>query len=92
VFSFAEWFLTEFQEFYSIFVHGMDFRVVFSSAEECGREFQVVFSSSERFGKEFREFVYFCSTARNSELFSLPRKGSERNSESLLFRGTAGIP
>ncbi len=24
---------------------------------------------------------YFCSTERNSELFSLPRKGSERNSE-----------
>jgi hypothetical protein len=24
---------------------------------------------------------YFCFTERNSELFSLPRKGSERNSE-----------
>jgi hypothetical protein len=35
---------------------------------------------------------YFCSTERNSELFSLPLKGSERNSESFLFRGTAGIP
>ena len=35
---------------------------------------------------------YFCSTERNSELFSLPRKGLERNSESCLFRGTAGIP
>jgi hypothetical protein len=34
---------------------------------------------------------YFCSTERNSELFSLPRNGSERNSESLilfLFHGT----
>jgi hypothetical protein len=29
---------------------------------------------------------YFCSTERNTELFSLPRKGSERNSE------TTGIP
>jgi hypothetical protein len=28
---------------------------------------------------------YFCSTERNSELFSLPRNGSERNSESLLL-------
>ena len=28
----------------------------------------------------------------NSELFSLPGKGSERNSERFLFRGTAGIP
>ncbi len=35
---------------------------------------------------------YFCSTDQNSELFSLPRNGSERNSESFLFRGTAGIP
>ncbi len=34
-------------------------------------------------------------TERNSELFSLPRNSSERNSESFLlflFRGTAGIP
>jgi hypothetical protein len=37
-------------------------------------------------------FFYFCSTARNSELFSLLWNGSERNSESFLFRGTAGIP
>ncbi len=28
---------------------------------------------------------YFCSTERNSELFSLPLKGSEGNSESLLL-------
>jgi hypothetical protein len=34
---------------------------------------------------------YCCSTERNSELISLPRNGSERNSESLLlllFHGT----
>ncbi len=30
---------------------------------------------------------YFCSTERNSELFSLPLKGLEGISESLLFRG-----
>ncbi len=35
---------------------------------------------------------YYCSTERNSELFSLQRNGSERNSESFLFRGTAEIP
>jgi hypothetical protein len=38
-----------------------------------------------------RVCFYFCSAERNSELFSLPRKGSERNSESkllLLFHGT----
>ncbi len=35
---------------------------------------------------------YFCSAERNSELFYLPGKGSERNSERFLFRGTAGIP
>ncbi len=34
---------------------------------------------------------YFCTTERNSELFFLPRKGSEGNSESMplfLFHGT----
>jgi hypothetical protein len=35
---------------------------------------------------------YFCSTVENSEHFSLPRNGSELNSESFLFRGTAEIP
>ncbi len=34
---------------------------------------------------------YFCSAEQNSEWFSLLRKGSERNSENFLFRGTAGI-
>jgi hypothetical protein len=35
--------------------------------------------------------LYYCSTKRNSELFSLPRNGSEQNSECLLlilFHGT----
>jgi hypothetical protein len=33
--------------------------------------------------------LYFCSTERNSELFSLPRNGSDRNSERnlILFHG-----
>ncbi len=38
-----------------------------------------------------RVCFYFCSTERNSALFSLPRKGSERNSVSMLqflFHGT----
>jgi hypothetical protein len=35
---------------------------------------------------------YFCSMQWNSEHFYLPRNRSERNSESFLFRGTAGIP
>jgi hypothetical protein len=39
-----------------------------------------------------RVCFYFCSRVRNSEHFSLPRHGSERNSESFLFRGTAEIP
>jgi hypothetical protein len=40
---------------------------------------------------EFLEFFYFSSTERNPELFSLPLKGSEGNSEILLlflFHGT----
>ncbi len=39
-----------------------------------------------------RVCFYFCSAEQNSELFSLPRKGSERNSENFLLRRTAGIP
>ncbi len=39
-----------------------------------------------------RVCFYFCSTERNSKMFSLLRKGSERNSENFLFRGTAEIP
>ncbi len=47
-----------------------------------GTEFRVVFSSAEGFGREFSEYAsIFVSTERNSKLFSLPRKGSERNSE-----------
>jgi hypothetical protein len=36
--------------------------------------------------------LYFCSMEWNSEHFYLPRNGSERNLESFLFSGTAGIP
>ncbi len=50
-----------------------------------GTEFRVVFSSAEGFGREFWEYSsIFVSTERNSELFSLPLKCSEGNSESLL--------
>ncbi len=44
---------------------------------------------------KFRKaYFYFCSTERNSELFSLPRNGSERNSESFasIFVPQYGIP
>jgi hypothetical protein len=75
VFSSAEWFGSEFREF---LFQGTEFRVVFSTAE------------GSRNGV-MRVCFYFYSTERNSELFSLPRKGSERNSESFLFGGTAGI-
>ena len=78
VFSSAEWFGTEFRQFVSIFFHGTEFRVVFSSAEGFGREFSEYSS-------------IFVSTERNSELFSLPLKCSEGNSESsllFLFNGT----
>ncbi len=39
-----------------------------------------------------RVCFYFCFTVQNSKHFSPLRNGSERNSESFLFRGTAGIP
>ncbi len=57
-----------------------------------GTEFRVVFSSAEGFGREFREYAsIFLSTERNSDLFSLPLKCSEGNSESFsifLLNGT----
>ncbi len=37
-------------------------------------------------------FFYFCSTVQNSEHFSHLWNGTEWNSESFLFCGTAGIP
>jgi hypothetical protein len=43
------------------------------------------YSSAEWFGTEFQEFASIYSTERKSELFSLPLKGSEGNSESLLL-------
>ncbi len=39
-----------------------------------------------------RVCFYFCSMVQNSLHFSLPRNGSEQNSESFLFCWTAGIP
>jgi hypothetical protein len=74
---------------------GKEFRVVFSSAEWFGTEFREFASilvsrngipSCVLFRRRVRNRImgvcfYFCSTERNSELFSLPRKGSERNSE-----------
>jgi hypothetical protein len=68
VFSSAEWFGTEFRKFASIWFHGTEFRVVFSSAEG--------------FGTELWEFTsIFAPRNGIPRLFSLPRKGSERNSE-----------
>ncbi len=52
----------------------------------------VIFSSTEDSERNSESSFYFFSTERNSELFPLARKGSEQNSESFLFRGTAGIP
>ncbi len=49
-----------------------------------GKEFQVVFASAEWLGTEFREFA-FLLVPRNSELCSLPQKGSEQNYGSLLL-------
>jgi hypothetical protein len=76
-------------------LHGKEFRVVFSYAERFGTEFREFTSilvprngipSCVLFRRRVRNrimgvFFYFCSTERNSELLSLPRKGSERNSE-----------
>ncbi len=55
-------------------------------------EFRVVFSSVEGFGIEFRELLLFLFHGTEFRAFYLLRKGSERNSESFLFCGAAGIP
>jgi hypothetical protein len=52
----------------------------------------VIFASAEDSEGNSESFFYFCSMEQNSEFFSPPQKGSEWNSESFLFRGTAGIP
>ena len=75
--------------------NGTEFWVVFSSVESFGTEFREFASilvprngipSCVLFRRRVQNrimgvFFYFCATERNSELFSLPRKGSERNSE-----------
>jgi hypothetical protein len=78
-FSSAAWFGTEFRQFVSIFVPR-------NGIPSC-----LLFRGRVR-NRIPRVCFYFCSTERNSELFPLPRKGSEQNSERFLFRGTAGIP
>jgi hypothetical protein len=45
----------------------------------------VIFSFAEDSERNSESSFYFCSTERNSELFSLPLKGSERNSKSFLL-------
>jgi hypothetical protein len=77
-FSSAAWFGTEFRQFVSIFVPR-------NGIPSC-----FLFRGRVR-NRIPRVCFYFCSTERNSELFSLPWKVSERNSERFLFRGTAGI-
>ncbi len=95
-----------FREFFLLLYHAMEFRVVFSSAEWFGIEVQEFasifvprneipscFLFCRRVPMELWELAsIFVSSERNSELFSLPRKDLERNSESFLFCGTAGIP
>ena len=54
----------------------------FWAAVSCSEQF--LFRRMVRNGIP-RVCFYICSTERNSELFSLPRNGSERNSESLLL-------
>jgi hypothetical protein len=71
-FSSAEWFRTEFREFASIFVP----RNGIPSFFPCRGIVR---------NKIPRVCFYFCSTVQNSGHFSLPRNGSERNSESFLL-------
>jgi hypothetical protein len=74
------------------FFHGTEFRAFFSSAERFGTESEsFLFRRMVQNGIP-RVCLYFCSMVQNSEHSSPLWNGSERNSESFLFRGTAGIP
>ncbi len=79
--------------YFYFLLHRKEFRIVFSSAECFGTKFREFASilvprngnpSCVLFHRRVRNRImgvcfYFCCTERNSELFSLPRKGSERN-------------
>jgi hypothetical protein len=81
-------------------IHGAEFRVVFSSVEGVRtdfREFASIFVPQYRNPSVFllcrmvrngilRVCFFFCSTVLNSKHFSPLKNGSERNSESFLFR------
>ena len=106
VFSSAEVFGTEFREFPSIFVPRIGIPICFLFLWRVRKEFWELasilvprngipscFLFRWRVRKGIRRVCfYFCSTERNSELFSLPWKSLEQNSESFLFCGTARIP
>ncbi len=55
-------------------------------------EFRAVFLFLEMLGRKFESLLLFLFNGRESEHFSFLRNGSKQNSESFLFRGTAGIP
>jgi hypothetical protein len=81
VFSSPEWFGTEFRELAYIFVPRNGILSCFIFRWRVWKGLLIV-------------CFYFGSAERNSELFSLPLKGSEGNSESLLlflFNGTEGF-
>ncbi len=59
-----------------------------------GTQFRAVFSSAKCYGTKSRKFAstVFLFNGTEFRAFSLPRNGSDRNSESFLIRRTAGIP
>ncbi len=104
-FASAEWFRMEFRELSYIFVTqngpsiflfpGMVWnrilRVCYYFCYTDGIQCIFLFCGMVRNGIP-RVCLYFCSTVPNSEHFSLSWNGSEQNSQSFLFCGTAGIP
>ncbi len=86
--------------YFYFLLHEKEFRVVFSSAEWFGMEFwefasilvlrngipSCVLFPRRVWNRTKGVCFYFCSTKRNSVLFSLLRKGSERNIEIFCLR------
>jgi hypothetical protein len=86
VFSSAELFGTEFQEFASLLVYGTEFQVVFSSAEGFGTElweFDSIFAPRNGIPSYF----LFCGRVRNGiPRFFVPRNNRNSVGNNHLFR------
>jgi hypothetical protein len=82
---------TEFQEFSSIFFPRNRISSIFLLCGTVGDEIPRVFCSADGPEPNSESLQLFLFSVQNSKHFSPLQNGSEHNSESFLFRHTAGI-